>query len=124
MGCWRPWVRIPPPRPLYIMFDSLLTLDGGIQLITLVLLEIVLGIDNIIFIAILCGYLPKSEQQRARVLGLSMALIMRVLLLMGISWLARLTDPLITIAGFGASGCDLILFAGGLFLVYKTITEI
>ena len=106
------------------MFDSLLTLDGGIQLITLVLLEIVLGIDNIIFIAILCGYLPKSEQQRARVLGLSMALIMRVLLLMGISWLARLTKPLITIAAFDASGRDLILFAGGLFLIYKTVSEI
>ena len=106
------------------MFDSLLTLDGGIQLITLVLLEIVLGIDNIIFIAILCSYLPKSEQQRARVLGLSMALVMRVLLLMGISWLARLTKPLVTIAAFDASGRDLILFAGGLFLIYKTVSEI
>jgi len=106
------------------MLESLLTVDGVIQLVTLVLLEIVLGIDNIIFIAILCSYLPKSEQQRARVLGLSMALIMRVLLLMGISWLTQLTEPLVTIAGFGASGRDLILFAGGLFLIYKTVSEI
>ena len=106
------------------MFDALLSVEGLIGLVTLVLMEIVLGIDNIIFIAILCSYLPKSEQQRARVLGLSMALIMRVLLLMGISWLARLTKPLITIAAFDASGRDLILFAGGLFLIYKTVSEI
>jgi predicted tellurium resistance membrane protein TerC len=106
------------------MIESLLTLDGVISLVTLVLLEIVLGIDNIIFIAILCSYLPKSEQQRARVLGLSMALVMRVLLLMGISWLAHLTEPLFSISGFGASGRDLILFAGGLFLIYKTVSEI
>ena len=106
------------------MLESLFTLDGAISLITLVLLEIVLGIDNIIFIAILCGYLPKSEQQRARVLGLSMALIMRVFLRMGISWIAHLTDPLFTVSGFDASGRDLILFAGGVFLIYKTVSEI
>ena len=106
------------------MFESILTVDGMISLLTLVMLEIVLGIDNIIFIAILCGYLPKHEQQKARVIGLSMALIMRVLLLMTISWMVRLTNPIVTLMGFGASGRDLILFAGGVFLVYKTVTEI
>jgi len=106
------------------MLESLLTVDGVIQLTTLVLLEIILGIDNIIFIAILCGYLPKKDQQRARVIGLSMALIMRVILLMGISWLVHLTEPIVTFGDFGASGRDMILFAGGVFLIYKTISEI
>ena len=106
------------------MIESLLTFDGLLSLATLVLLEIVLGIDNIIFIAILCGYLPKQEQQRARVLGLSLALVMRILLLMGISALTRMTNTLFTIRGFDVSGRDLILFAGGIFLLYKTLSEI
>jgi predicted tellurium resistance membrane protein TerC len=100
------------------------TVDGMISLITLVLLEIVLGIDNIIFIAIICGYLPKKDQQRARTIGLMLALLFRVILLMGISWLVHLTEPLFHLGTFGVSGRDLILFAGGVFLIYKTVVEI
>jgi len=96
-----------------------------ISFVTLVLMEIVLGIDNIIFIAILCGFLPGKEQQRkARTIGLSLALLMRILLLFTISWIVHLTHPLITILNFDISGRDLILFAGGVFLIYKTVKEI
>jgi predicted tellurium resistance membrane protein TerC len=107
------------------MFNMLLTTNGIISLLTLVLMEIVLGIDNIIFIAILCGFLPgKKQQQRARTIGLSLALLMRILLLFTISWIVHLTHPLFYISDFGASGRDLILFAGGVFLIYKTVQEI
>ncbi len=106
-------------------FSPLMTAGGLISLVTLVLLEIVLGIDNIIFIAIICGYLShKKEQHKARVIGLSLALIMRILLLMTISWIARLIHPLFLIGDFGVSGRDLILFGGGVFLILKTIKEI
>ena len=106
-------------------FSPLLTASGLISLVTLVLMEIVLGVDNIIFIAIICGYLPnKKEQHRARVIGLSLALIIRILLLMTISWIARLVTPLFHISEFGVSGRDLILFGGGIFLIIKTIKEI
>jgi len=107
------------------MFDSLLTVEGLIGLVTLVLMEIVLGIDNIIFIAILCGFLPKkADQKRARTIGLTLALLIRVLLLFTISWIIKLVDPLFYIGQFGVTGRDLILFSGGVFLVYKTIQEI
>ncbi|HRH67707.1 MAG TPA: TerC family protein [Bacteroidia bacterium] len=106
------------------MLLSLFTVDGMIGLVTLILLEIVLGIDNIIFIAILCSYLPKKDQQRARTIGLMLAMIFRVLLLLGISRLVHLVDPLFFIGSFGASGRDLILFSGGVFLIYKTVIEI
>ncbi|MEP7168157.1 MAG: TerC family protein [Bacteroidota bacterium] len=106
-------------------FAPLLSVDGLISLVTLIILEIILGVDNIIFIAIICGYLPrKSEQKKARSIGLSLALIIRILLLMGISWIAHLVHPLFYIGNFGASGRDLILFAGGVFLIIKTIKEI
>jgi predicted tellurium resistance membrane protein TerC len=95
-----------------------------LSLATLVFLEIILGIDNIIFIAIICAYLPENEQKRARALGLMMAMVFRIILLMGISYLVMLTDPLFYLGSFGASGRDLILFAGGVFLVYKTVKEI
>lgn len=107
------------------MFSILLTTDGVVSLITLVLMEIVLGIDNIIFIAILCGFLPGKEQQRkARVVGLSLALIMRILLLFTISWIVHLTHPLFFIDDFAVSGRDIILFSGGVFLIFKTVKEI
>lgn len=107
------------------MFNSLLTTEGLIGLVTLVLMEIVLGIDNIIFIAILCGFLPGKEQQRkARIIGLSLALSMRILLLFTITWIVHLTHPLVTILSFDISGRDLILFSGGVFLMYKTAQEI
>ncbi|MBL0063746.1 MAG: TerC family protein [Bacteroidetes bacterium] len=106
------------------MLLTLFSVDGMIGLVTLVLLEIILGIDNIIFIAILCSYLPKKDQQKARTIGLMLAMVFRVLLLLGISWLVHLVDPLFYIGSFGPSGRDLILFSGGVFLVYKTVKEI
>lgn len=102
----------------------LVTSSGLISLLTLTLLEIVLGIDNIIFIAIICGRLPHANQQQARTLGLFLALIMRVLLLMLITEIASMTAPLFYIDAFGVSGRDIILFAGGVFLIIKTIIEI
>lgn len=99
-------------------------MEGMIGLVTLVLLEIVLGIDNIIFIAILCSYLPKKEQQKARAIGLMLAMVFRIILLMFISFLVHLVDPLFTVGPLQPSGRDLILFAGGVFLVYKTAKEI
>ncbi len=91
---------------------------------TLTALEIVLGIDNIIFISILAGKLPVAEQARARTLGLALAMIMRILLLLSLAWMVRLTDPLVTLLGFDLAGRDLILFGGGLFLIAKSTYEI
>lgn len=90
---------------------------------TLLLLEIVLGIDNVVFIAILAGKLPPDQRNRARILGLSLALITRILLLLTITWIMRLTTPLFTVFGRGVSGRDLILIAGGLFLIAKSTHE-
>ena len=95
-----------------------------ISLLTLTGLEIVLGIDNIIFISILAGKLPPDQQAKARKLGLSLALITRILLLASIAWMAKLTTPLFTLLGHGVSGRDLILIIGGLFLLFKSTTEI
>lgn len=93
-------------------------------LITLIILEIVLGIDNIVFIAILADKLPPHQRDKARVLGLSLALLMRLGLLFTIAWLVTLTKPLITVLGWTFSGRDLILLFGGLFLLYKAVTEL
>ena len=106
------------------MLLSLFTPEGILSLITLILLEIVLGIDNIIFIAIICSYLPIVDQSKARTIGLMLAMVFRILLLLGISWLVHLVDPLFFIGELGISGRDLILFSGGVFLVYKTFKEI
>lgn len=102
-----------------------------ISLVTLTVLEVILGIDNIIFISILAGKLPESQQARARQTGLSLALITRVLLLCGLAWMVRLTQPLFHIPTLGilhephaVSGRDLILIAGGLFLLWKSTHEI
>ena len=92
--------------------------------LTLTALEIVLGIDNIIFLSIVTGRLPAHQQARARRIGLSLALIMRVALLMSLSWIAGLTAPIATIAGFDLSWRDVILGLGGLFLLYKATVEI
>ncbi|MFE3452724.1 TerC family protein [Nonomuraea sp. NPDC059194] len=91
---------------------------------TLVALEIVLGIDNIIFISILAGKLPPEQRDRARVLGLAAALISRLLLLLGLSWVVQLIEPLFTVFGHEISGRDLILIFGGLFLLAKSVLEI
>jgi predicted tellurium resistance membrane protein TerC len=98
--------------------------DIWVALLTLTTLEIVLGIDNIIFISILAGRLPESQRERARILGLAAALITRILLLLSINWVIGLEDSLFDIGGHHFSGRDLILLGGGLFLIYKATTEI
>ena len=104
--------------------DFLLDPSAWIAFITLTALEIVLGIDNIIFIAILVAKLPKAQQPLARTLGLGMAMLTRILLLLSIAWLTRLTTPWFSIVDHPVSGRDLILFAGGLFLLAKSTMEI
>ena len=98
--------------------------SSWVAFLTLVALEIVLGIDNIIFISILAGKLPAEDQQRARYIGLSLALVIRVLLLFSLSWVIGLTAPLFTVLGQAISGRDLILLVGGLFLLGKATFEI
>ncbi|PNG14147.1 TerC family protein [Stutzerimonas stutzeri] len=95
-----------------------------VAFLTLTALEIVLGIDNIIFISILVGRLPKEQQPRARFFGLALAMGTRILLLLSIAWVMRLTDNLFTVFEHGVSGRDLILFFGGLFLLFKSTMEI
>jgi predicted tellurium resistance membrane protein TerC len=95
-----------------------------IALVTLTALEIVLGVDNIIFISVLAGKLPRAQQDRARRLGLLGAMFMRIGLLFSLSWLSRLTSPLFTAVGQQISGRDLILMGGGLFLLAKSTWEI
>jgi predicted tellurium resistance membrane protein TerC len=91
---------------------------------TLTLLEIVLGIDNVIFISILAGKLPAAQQARARRLGLGLAMLMRIALLFSLSWIIRLTEPLFQVLGEEISGRDLVLIVGGLFLLAKSTHEI
>ncbi|TAK16267.1 MAG: TerC family protein [Acidobacteria bacterium] len=93
-------------------------------LVTLTFLEIVLGVDNVIFISILSGKLPKDQQKRARRVGLFAAMFMRVALLLSITWIARLTTPLFPLLGHQVTGRDLILLGGGLFLIAKATFEI
>ena len=104
--------------------DWLTSPEAWIALVTLTVLEIVLGIDNIVFISILAGKLPAGDQQRARRLGLTLAMFTRILLLLSITWVMRLTAPLFTLVGRDFSGRDLILFVGGLFLLWKSTREI
>lgn len=98
--------------------------ETWIALVTLTVLEIVLGIDNVIFISILAGKLPENQQARARTTGLALALITRLLLLASISWIASLTTPLFTIFELHVAGRDLILAIGGIFLIGKATREI
>jgi predicted tellurium resistance membrane protein TerC len=107
------------------MFDFLANPETWIiALLTLTVLEIVLGIDNVVFISILVGKLPREQQDRARIIGLSLAMFMRIGLLFTISWIIGLTQPWFTIAGMEFSGRDLILIGGGLFLLWKATFEI
>lgn len=106
------------------LVDWIFTAEGWIALATLTSLEIVLGVDNIIFISILSGKLPKKEQARARFLGLALALLGRVALLLSLAWIMRLTAPLFTVLEQDISGRDLILLFGGLFLLAKSTHEI
>jgi predicted tellurium resistance membrane protein TerC len=98
--------------------------ETWIAFLTLVALELVLGVDNVIFISILAGKLPQDQQQRARTTGILMAVITRVLLLFSLSWIIGLTEPLFTVLEFEISGRDLVLIAGGLFLLWKSVHEI
>ena len=100
------------------------TAEGWIALVTLTVLEIVLGIDNIVFISILAGKLPEDVRARARKVGLALAMFMRIALLLSITWVMRLTAPLFTLVGQEISGRDLILIVGGLFLLAKSTHEI
>ncbi len=104
--------------------EIFLQTDTWIALLTLTFLEIVLGIDNIIFISIVAGKLPEHQQKRARLIGLSLALITRVLLLFGITWLIGLTETVVSVLEFDLSWRDIILFVGGLFLLAKSTSEI
>ncbi len=104
--------------------DAFFTAEGWLALVTLTFLEIVLGVDNVIFISILSGKLPPSTQGQARRTGLLAAMVMRILLLFSIAWIVRLTAPLVTVLGRGISGRDLILIGGGLFLLGKATLEI
>ncbi|HUS39101.1 MAG TPA: TerC family protein, partial [Pirellulales bacterium] len=120
-----------------------LTIEALVALVALTAMEIVLGIDNIVFIAILTGRLPKEKQPKARFLGLAVAMVMRVLLLLSLSWILRLTDPVFSLSQLGIvydwaarvfgvipeevveiSIRDIILFVGGLFLIAKSVHEI
>ena len=98
--------------------------NAWVGLLTLTVLELVLGIDNIVFISILSGKLPAHQQKKARFVGLSLAMIMRILLLFSITWVARLTQPLFVIGSFEVTGRAIILVAGGLFLLVKSTHEI
>lgn len=101
-----------------------MNMDLAIALVTLTVLEVVLGVDNVIFVSILSGKLPSDQQKRARRVGLLAAMIMRLLLLSSIVWISRLTTPLFEVLGRAISGRDLILLGGGLFLLAKGTTEI
>ena len=101
-----------------------MTIDNIVALITLTVLEIILGIDNIVVIAILVSKLPKKDQKRVRQLGLFLAMFMRIALLLGITWVMKLTTPLLVVLQKSFSGRDLILVLGGLFLIGKATHEI
>ena len=104
--------------------EALLNADALIALVTLTVLEVVLGVDNVIFISILAGKLPAEQQDRARRVGLLAAMGMRIALLFSLAWIVRLTAPLFTLLGQEISGRDLILLGGGLFLLAKATREI
>lgn len=104
--------------------ELLLDPQAWIALATLTALEIVLGVDNIIFISILVGRLPEQQRNRARVIGLGLAMGTRIALLLSLAWIMTLTDPLFSIADFDISGRDVILIGGGLFLLWKSVHEI
>lgn len=98
--------------------------ESWIALLTLTFLEVVLGIDNIIFISIVTGRLPQAQQPKARNLGLILALVFRIVLLLGITWIIGFTEPIFTVGDFEVSGRDLILAGGGIFLLAKSTSEI
>jgi len=106
------------------MFDLLLDPNTWIAFATLTLMEVVLGVDNVIFISVLVSKLPKAQADRARTIGLSLALIFRIALLLVLSWIIALSQPVFSAFGHGFSWRDIILLAGGLFLIYKAVHEV
>ncbi len=106
------------------MWAEILTAHGLIALATLAFLEVVLGVDNIIFISILTNKLPHEMRRRARIAGIGLALIFRVFMLLGITWIIGFTQPLFKILEHTVTGRDAVLFLGGLFLIYKSTKEI
>ncbi len=110
----------------WLNFDWVSSPEAWVALVTLVILELVLGVDNVIFISILAGKLPVADRDRARMLGIAMAVITRILLLLSLSWIISLDEPFYTLplVNIGISGHDLILLAGGLFLLWKSVREI
>jgi predicted tellurium resistance membrane protein TerC len=104
--------------------DFLFDPNAWIALATLTVLEIVLGVDNIIFISILCGRLPAAQRAKARLIGLSLAMLTRIALLLSLAWVMTLTAPLFSVFGKEISGRDVILIGGGLFLLWKSVHEI
>lgn len=106
------------------MFEWITDPEAWVSLATLTALEIILGVDNIIFISILVGRLPESQRQSGRIIGLGLAMLTRILLLMSLAWMMKLTAPLFTLFNQAISGRDLILLIGGLFLIIKSFREI
>jgi predicted tellurium resistance membrane protein TerC len=106
------------------MLEGLFTTEGIISLITLTFLEIILGIDNVVFISITAGRLPQADQKTARNTGIALALLVRIALLLGVSWIIGLKDPILTFGSFQLSMRDVILVIGGLFLLGKSTSEI
>lgn len=104
--------------------EHLFTTEGLVSLLTLTFLEIILGIDNVVFISILTGKLPIEQQSKARFVGIGLALVARIALLLGVSWLIGLEKPVLTLDTFELSYRDLILIAGGLFLIGKSVSEL
>ena len=107
-----------------IKMEHLLTLDMLFAFLTLSLMEVILGIDNIIFISILTNKLPKEIRARARFFGIGLALVTRILMLLSIKWIMGLTEPFAEISGFELTGRGLILFSGGMFLLIKSVKEL
>lgn len=106
------------------MFDWLFTFEGWVSLATLTFLEIVLGIDNLVFVTVAARRLPRDQRGKAQKIGLAGALALRIAMLSGLVWLSRLQQPITTINGFALSWRDIIMLAGGLFLLWKATAEI
>ncbi len=104
--------------------EHLFSTEGLVSLLTLTFLEIVLGIDNVVFISIIAGRVEEKNQKKTRMLGLALALIARLALLFGVGWLISLQNPVLTVGQFDLSFRDLILIGGGLFLIWKSVSEI
>ena len=115
---------VPKTFARALPMTDLFTTENLVALLTLTLLEVVLGIDNLVFLSILTGKLPTAQQPRARRLGLALAMLMRIGLLLALSWVMRLVEPLFSVLGKPISGRDLILLLGGLFLIAKATWEI